>query len=172
MKPGGDLRDLAECRRVRAGVRTGAGPHAQPAATASVTGYRGCVRGRSFPGDADGRLSRGGCLVTAHPRPADGAAVIRVLLLDGQPLIRMVLDGTPNLSVIAEAADGAQAVMDVRMPVLEGVEATKQITAATGCRVLVLTTFDLDEYAYDGRATAPAGPGPAVRLARSADVDA
>lgn len=110
MKPGGDLRDLAECRRVRAGVRTGAGPHAQPAATASVTGYRGCVRGRSFPGDADGRLSRGGCLVTAHPRPADGAAVIRVLLLDGQPLIRMVLDGTPNLSVIAEAADGAQAV--------------------------------------------------------------
>jgi DNA-binding NarL/FixJ family response regulator len=92
--------------------------------------------------------------------------MIRVLLVDDQPLIRMgfrmVLEGTEDICVIAEAADGVQAVrlaierspdvvlMDVRMPVLDGVEATRQITAATGCRVLILTTFDLDEYAYDG----------------------
>jgi DNA-binding NarL/FixJ family response regulator len=92
--------------------------------------------------------------------------MIRVLLVDDQPLIRMgfrmVLEGTGDISVIAEAADGVQAVrlavertpdvvlMDVRMPVLDGVEATRQITAATACRVLILTTFDLDEYAYDG----------------------
>ncbi len=91
--------------------------------------------------------------------------MIRVLLADDHQLIRagfrMVLEGAPDISVVAEAADGAQAVrlaqecspdvilMDVRMPVMDGVEATRRITTVTPCRVLVLTTFDLDEYAYE-----------------------
>jgi DNA-binding NarL/FixJ family response regulator len=91
---------------------------------------------------------------------------VRVLLVDDQPLLRtgfrMILEAEPELLVVGEAADGEQAVeltrtllpdvvlMDVRMPRLDGVEATRRITsAAVGAvtpRVLVLTTFDLDEY--------------------------
>jgi DNA-binding NarL/FixJ family response regulator len=90
--------------------------------------------------------------------------VIRVLLVDDQPLLRkgfrMVLDAEDDLEVAGEAADGAEAIseaartrpdvvlMDVRMPVLDGVEATRRI-AGTGPRVLILTTFDLDEYVYE-----------------------
>jgi DNA-binding NarL/FixJ family response regulator len=91
--------------------------------------------------------------------------MIRVLLVDDQELLRsglrMVLEEEPDLAVVGEAADGEQAVrsaailepdvvvMDVRMPVLDGVEATRQIVAADPTvRVLVLTTFDLDEYAF------------------------
>jgi DNA-binding NarL/FixJ family response regulator len=90
--------------------------------------------------------------------------VIRVVVVDDQELMRvgfrMVLGAQPDLDVVGEAGDGAQAVrladelrpdvvlMDVRMPVLDGVEATKQIVAAGTARVLVMTTFDLDEYVY------------------------
>jgi DNA-binding NarL/FixJ family response regulator len=91
--------------------------------------------------------------------------MIRVLLVDDQELLRsglrMVLEEEPDLAVVGEAGDGEQAVrsaailkpdvvvMDVRMPVLDGVEATRQIVAADPTvRVLVLTTFDLDEYAF------------------------
>ncbi|MCK9921047.1 response regulator transcription factor [Frankia sp. AgPm24] len=76
---------------------------------------------------------------------------------------RMVLDSQPDISVVGEAADGAQAVelaarlqpdvvlMDVRMPTMNGIEATSAIVAAGGAsRVLILTTFDLDEYAFAG----------------------
>ncbi|MGN6242638.1 MAG: response regulator [Motilibacteraceae bacterium] len=93
-------------------------------------------------------------------------APVRVLLVDDQPLLRtgfrMILESEPDLLVVGEAADGEQAVeltrallpdvvlMDVRMPRLDGVEATRRITsapvAAATPRVLVLTTFDLDEY--------------------------
>lgn len=89
---------------------------------------------------------------------------IRILLVDDQELIRagfrLVLDAEPDLAVVAEAADGEQAVresaalepdvvlMDVRMPRMDGVAATAAIVAARpATRVLVLTTFDLDEYA-------------------------
>jgi len=90
---------------------------------------------------------------------------ISVLLADDQPLLRrgfrMILEAEPDLTVIAEAGDGEEAVeeacrhapdvvlMDIRMPGTDGIEATRCITAADArVRVLVLTTFDLDEYAF------------------------
>ena len=90
---------------------------------------------------------------------------IRVLLVDDQALLRMgfalVLDAEPDLEVVGEAADGDAALrqvaalppdvvlMDVRMPGLNGIDATAAITRDhPGTRVLVLTTFDLDEYAF------------------------
>ncbi|GAA2614986.1 response regulator [Paractinoplanes durhamensis] len=90
---------------------------------------------------------------------------IRVLVADDQPLIRaglVALFRAAGLEVAGEAADGAQAValtaetrpdvvlMDIRMPVLDGIAATREILTATGPRpkVIVLTTFDLDEYVY------------------------
>ncbi|HEY2701401.1 MAG TPA: response regulator transcription factor [Pseudonocardiaceae bacterium] len=89
--------------------------------------------------------------------------MIRVLLVDDQELMRMgfrmVLGAQPDIDVVGEAGDGRRAVelarelkpdvvlMDVRMPILDGVEATKQIAEAGLAKVLVMTTFDLDEYA-------------------------
>jgi len=91
-----------------------------------------------------------------------------VLVVDDQALLRVafssLIDAEDDLEVVGEAADGRQAVelatrlspnvvvMDVRMPVMDGIEATRQITADRGAgvpRVLILTTFDLDEYVFD-----------------------
>ncbi|OLZ60012.1 response regulator [Amycolatopsis keratiniphila] len=90
--------------------------------------------------------------------------MIRVVVVDDQELMRvgfrMVLGAQADIDVVGEAGDGAQAIrlaeelrpdvvlMDVRMPVLDGVEATKRIVEAGTARVLVMTTFDLDEYVY------------------------
>jgi DNA-binding NarL/FixJ family response regulator len=93
--------------------------------------------------------------------------VISVLLVDDHPLIRMgfrlVLDAQDDIEVVGEAADGTTAVsmcsalrpdvvlMDVRMPGHDGIEATRDIVAAgLPCKVLILTTFDLDDYVYAG----------------------
>ena len=93
--------------------------------------------------------------------------MIRVVLVDDQALLRtgfrMILDAEPDLEVVGEAADGRAGVavvakeqpdivlMDVRMPMLDGIEATAQIVRGPAAsRVLILTTFDLDEYVYAG----------------------
>jgi DNA-binding NarL/FixJ family response regulator len=121
----------------------------------------------------------------------------RVVIADDQTLVRtgfgMILRGA-GITVVAEAADGAQAVtavlkhrpdvvlMDIRMPDMDGLEATRRIMAAQpghGCRIIILTTFDLDQYVYTALTAGASGfllkdVSPehlvaAVRLVRSGD---
>jgi len=92
------------------------------------------------------------------------SAGITVVVADDQELIRgafvAILDAQPDITVLAEAADGAQAVdavrlhrpdlllLDIQMPRMDGIEATRLVCAGTDTRVLVLTTFDQDDYVY------------------------
>ena len=134
--------------------------------------------------------------VTAEEAVDD--VTVRVLVADDQDLVRaglrMILDSQPDIEVVGEAADGAQAValarrlrpdvclLDIRMPVMDGLEATRTIAGpavADPIPVVVITTFDLDEYVYAAlRAGArgfllkDAGPvllGEAVRAAARGD---
>src|SRR5438552_2612769 len=89
---------------------------------------------------------------------------LRVVGADDRALVRVgfcgILAATPGFTVVGEAGNGAEAVeaarrtrpdvllMDVRMPVMDGIEATRRITASTDVRALILTTFDLDEYVF------------------------
>jgi DNA-binding NarL/FixJ family response regulator len=100
---------------------------------------------------------------------------IRVVVADDQDIVRAgfsaLLDTQPDIAVVGSAGDGAEAVrvcrehepdvvvMDVRMPVMNGIEATRELTSAGdgGPRVLVLTTFDLDEYVYDALRSGASG---------------
>ena len=93
-----------------------------------------------------------------------GTDPIRVVVADDQALVRVgfcgIISATPGFIVVGEAGNGAEAVevtrrarpdvilMDVRMPVMNGIEATRQITQSTDVRALILTTFDLDEYVF------------------------
>ena len=104
-----------------------------------------------------------------------GEPAPRVLIADDQNLVRtgfrMILRDA-GIPVVAEAADGAQAVaavlehhpdvvlMDIRMPEMDGLEATRRILAdepGTGCRIIMLTTFDLDQYVYGALAAGASG---------------
>ncbi|MEU6622153.1 response regulator transcription factor [Streptomyces litmocidini] len=90
---------------------------------------------------------------------------IRVVVADDQELVRsgfaMILDAQPDIEVVAEAGDGAEAVeavrrlapdvalLDIRMPRTDGIEACRVISAESGCRTVMLTTFDTDAYVYE-----------------------
>jgi len=100
---------------------------------------------------------------------------IRVVVADDQDIVRAgfsaLLDTQPDLTVVGSAGDGAEAVrvcreqrpdvvlMDVRMPLMDGIEAARQLAAEDdgGPRVLMLTTFDLDEYVYDALSSGASG---------------
>ncbi|GAA1366651.1 response regulator [Arthrobacter rhombi] len=121
---------------------------------------------------------------------------ITILLVDDQPLLRMgfrlILEGEDDLTIVGEASDGEEGValaiestpdvvlMDVRMPKMDGIEATRRIAEAVPCaKIIILTTFDLDEYAFAGlqagasafllKDVAPAELVNAVRLVASGD---
>jgi DNA-binding NarL/FixJ family response regulator len=99
---------------------------------------------------------------------------IRVLVADDQAMVRaglrMLLGGQPDIDIVAEASNGLEAVdkavrfepnvvlMDIRMPELDGLEATRRILATDDApRILLLTTFDLDEYVYDALSAGASG---------------
>ncbi|MGF1654803.1 MAG: response regulator transcription factor [Actinomycetales bacterium] len=106
-----------------------------------------------------------------------GEAPIRVVVVDDQAMVRdglvAVLETAPDIAVVGQAGDGDEAVrlaaelgpdvvvMDIRMPRVDGLEATRRIVAARGDegppRVLVLTTFDLDEYVYEALGAGASG---------------
>src|SRR6266700_6748430 len=120
-----------------------------------------------------------------QPMATPPGATIRVVVADDQPLVRTglaaLIASAPDLEVVGEAGDGREAVrlarvaradvvlMDIRMPVLDGLQATRLITAdekLAGVRVLILTTFEIDEYVF-----AALRAGASGFLGKSAEAD-
>ena len=129
--------------------------------------------GRDFPalrtatGEGAAHLADRQDELAAAPEPAAATGVVRVLIVDDQALVRtgfrMILEAEPDLEVVGEAADGLEALaqarslapdvvlMDVRMPEVDGIEATRRLLGEDGAtaKVVMLTTFDMDEYVYE-----------------------
>src|SRR2546430_569444 len=99
---------------------------------------------------------------------------IKVLIVDDQALVRagfrMILEAQPDLEVVGEAGDGSAAIdavrtlrpdvvlMDIRMPGVDGIEATRRLTEAGAAgKIVILTTYDLDEYVFDALAAGASG---------------
>src|SRR5690349_21133685 len=146
----------------------------------SSPGRRTCAAASPSP---DGRRGPPGAvsITVAHPpetrramsmtdnsgsvATAQGERPISVLIADDQRLVRagfrVILDSEPDIRVVGEAANGAEAVslartlapdvvlMDIRMPQLDGLSAARQLLASGDSRILILTTFDADEYVYE-----------------------
>jgi len=117
--------------------------------------------------------------------------MIKILVVDDQQLVRagfrVILDSEPDLLVVGEAGDGAEALtqnrelhpdvvlMDIRMPNMDGLEATRRIIQTSSARVLILTTFDADEYVYGALQVGASGfmlkdtpPGQLITAVRAA----
>lgn len=118
--------------------------------------------------------------------------MIKVLVVDDQQLVRagfrVILDAEPDLTVVGEASDGVTALqqnrdlqpdvvlMDIRMPAMDGLEATRRILASSPARVVILTTFDADEYVYGALQAGASGfmlkdapPGQLLAAVRAAE---